>query len=149
MCLKLNSPPPFTSNRLCPYLPHHHQTNHSRGYMAVLTHFYPSPPIHQQTKGDDIMNKLIDKARGAGWFPVTDNKWVPLQLPCPFCQAQMLIFRGQNVQMRRLFACTCGYRRWVAEEQFEEVSGLCRICGKKGCSADDHVLHGTLIGMGF
>ena len=95
------------------------------------------------------MNKLITKARATGWFPMTDNKRVALQLQCPSCHGQMLIFEGPSAKRTRLFACICGYRRWVAEEHFEDITGLCRICGKEGCCADDHVLHGTLIGMGF
>ena len=36
-----------------------------------------------------------------------------------------------------------------SEKWQQERRNGCSICGRKGCCADDHVLHGPLVGMGF
>lgn len=92
---------------------------------------------------------LIRTAMSIGFYPVTDNKNTFIQIPCPLCGAQMMVFQQSRFEKERLFACICDYRCRVSEGSFEEMTGRCFICGKRNCCASDHRFHGELIGMGF
>ena len=98
------------------------------------------------------MNKksiLIRTAMSIGFYPVTDNTQTFIQIPCPLCNRQMMVFQKSRFKMERIFACICEYRCRVTEGSFEEMTGRCFVCGKRNCCARDHIFHGELIGMGF
>ncbi|MBU1194082.1 MAG: hypothetical protein KKE62_07420 [Proteobacteria bacterium] len=98
------------------------------------------------------MNKktaLIRRAISKGSFPVTDNTQTFIQIPCPSCERQMMVFHKSRLSKERIFKCICGYRLTVAEKEYEAMTGRCFVCGKRNCCASDHRFHGELIGMGF
>jgi hypothetical protein len=68
---------------------------------------------------------------------------------CPSCQQQMKSIQRSIIRKTRLFACACGHRRWVSEDEFEVITDRCFICFKNDCCAGDHRFKGELIGMGF
>ena len=92
---------------------------------------------------------LIRTAMSIGFYPVTDNTKTFIQIPCPSCSNQMMVFQQSRFAKVRIFACTCEYRCRVSEGSFEELTGRCFVCGKRDCCGSDHSFHGELIGMGF
>ncbi|MBT4288321.1 MAG: hypothetical protein HOJ48_06935 [Desulfobacula sp.] len=99
------------------------------------------------------MNKkrvLIRTAMSIGFYPVTDNTQTFIQIPCPSCNRQMLVFHQPRFKQERLFACICDYRCRVAEKEYEAITGRCFICGKRNCCARDHRFIGIIpAGMGL
>lgn len=98
------------------------------------------------------MNKksnLIRTAMFFGFQPVVDNTRTFIQVSCPSCNRQMMVFQQSRLEKERLFACICDYRCRVSEGGFEELTGRCFVCGKRNCCAEDHRFHGELMGMGF
>lgn len=99
------------------------------------------------------MNKksiLIRTAISIGWFPVTDNTQTFIQIPCPSCNKQMLVFRRSRLAKERVFKCICNYRLQVNEEEYEVMTGRCFVCGKINCCARAHRFTGIIpAGMGL
>jgi len=77
------------------------------------------------------------------------NKKIVVTIPCPSCSQQMKSIQRSIIRRTRLFACACGHRQWISEDEFEAIKGHCFICFKKDCCAGDHRFKGELIGMGF
>jgi len=72
------------------------------------------------------------------------------EAPCPCCKRSMTATRRSIVNQTRLFVCACGYREWMTEKQFEDITGQCFICGKRDCCAKDHRFNGIIpTGMGL
>ena len=93
---------------------------------------------------------LIRHARSTGFYPVTDNKRNPIRIRCPSCNRKMNVFQKSQHEKERIFACICGYRYRVNEGEYEALTGLCFICGKEGCCANDHRFIGVIpAGMGL
>jgi hypothetical protein len=98
------------------------------------------------------MNKrnLISSASSTGWIPVRDYTRALIQSQCPSCKKEMPVFQKYRLDKRRILACTCGYRRCVNEDEYETITGLCFVCGKQDCCANDHRFIGMIpAGMGL
>ena len=93
---------------------------------------------------------LIQCAISFGWFPVTDHTRTFIQIPCPSCEKQMMVFQKTHLGKERIFKCSCGYRLTVAEKDYEAMTGRCFVCGKRNCCARDHRFNGVIrAGMGL
>jgi len=93
---------------------------------------------------------LIRKAMSIGWIPVTDDTRTFIQIPCPSCARQMMVFQKSRLAKERVFKCICNYRRQVNEEEYEQLSGRCFVCGKRKCCGSDHRFTGIIpAGMGL
>ena len=99
------------------------------------------------------MNKkssLISSASAAGLIPVRDYTRALIQSQCPSCKKQMPAFHRYRLDKRRILACICGCRRCVNEDEYEDITGLCFVCGAPDCCASDHRFNGVIpAGMGL
>jgi len=99
------------------------------------------------------MNKktaLIRRAISKGLFPITDNTRSFVQILCPSCERQMMVFQKPHLWKERIFKCICGYRLTVAEKEYEAITGRCFVCGKRNCCGRDHRFIGIIpAGMGL
>jgi len=96
-------------------------------------------------------SSLINSASSASWISVR-NYYTKLliQSQCPSCNKPMPAFHRYRLDKRRILACTCGYRRCVNEDEYETITGLCFVCGKQYCCANDHRFIGVIpAGMGL
>lgn len=111
----------------------------------------PPPPSHltERRKIMDKKSSLISSSSYSNWVPVRDYTRALIQSPCPSCKNPMPAFQRYRLDKIRVLSCTCGYRRCVNEDGYEDITGLCFVCGKQDCCASDHKLHIDFSGIRF
>jgi len=93
---------------------------------------------------------LIRRTLSKGWFPKTDDTRTFVQIPCPSCERQMMVFQKPHLGKERIFKCICGCHLAVPEKEYEAMTGRCFVCGKRDCCARDHRFIGIIpAGMGL